>query len=311
MEKDLDTKFQLAVFSIDTYENPLFWGEYGPRHQHNSYELFSVRDGSMSLFYQTEDGRDTELMVAPKEVLIIPPYVIHYTQKHPHLSTVKMEVAMADGSDICPYLCSSPYIKNFREAEPYLMERKKPIVFADGGKIDFQMERMGVFAGPHQGWSKLKKAKFDLSLKELFLEIISSRVVPSQFIRYNSPTKKALAFIENNFYRSLSVEEIASAAEISPSYLQSLFKKEVGRTIKKEVQRVRIEKAKYMLTSTNFSIGAIANRSGYRSVQDFNLNFKALTGKSPSDYKRSQYDQKDAHYFSRPNGYNEKDRQEK
>ncbi len=307
MKPNIVPKFQLAVFSIDSYEDPKNWGREGPYHQHNSYEFFSVRDGSMSLFYQDDEGKEIELIVPPKEVLIIAPYVTHHTQVHPHLSTVKMEIAMADGSDIRSYLSSSSYVSCFPEADFYLQKNQKTAVLTDGGKIDFQMEKMGNFVGSPFGWSEIKKAKFELTLKELFLEILSSRVVPSQFKQYNLPLKKALAYIENNFYRSLSVDKIAAAAGISPSYLQNLFKEAIGRTIKKELQRVRIEKAKHMLTSTNYSIGAIATRSGYRSVQDFNLNFKNETGKSPGEYKRNQYGEDDAHYFSTPNGYNEKD----
>ena len=307
MKTNLDPKFQLVVFSIDTYEDPSVWGREGPYHQHNSYEFFSVRDGSMSLFYQDEEGKEVELIVPPKEVLIISPYATHHTQVHPHLSTIKMEIAMADGTDIRSYLSSSPYVSCFSEASFYLKGSQKAIVFADNGKIDFQMEKMGAFAGPSNNWDEIKKAKFELLLKELFLEIISSHVVPSQFKQYNLPLKKALAYIEKNFYRPLSVEEIATAVGISASYLQNLFKDGIGRTVKKELQRVRIEKAKHMLTSTNYSIGTIAIRSGYQSVQDFNLNFKSITGKSPGEYKHNQYGENDAHYFSTPTGYNEKD----
>lgn len=309
MKSDFSPTFQLAVFSIDSYESPEAWGQGGPYHQHNSFELFSVRDGSMSLFYQDGEGKENELIVPPKEVLIISPYTTHHTQIHPHLSTIKMEVAMADGSDIRSYLASSPYVSRFPEANFYLQQSQKATVLADGGKIDFQMEKMGNFTGMPFAWSEIKKAKFDLALKELFLEILSSRVAPSQFKQYSLPLKKALAHIENNFYRPLSVGEIAGAAGISVSYLQSLFKESIGRTVKKELQRVRIEKAKHMLTSTNYSIGAIAMKSGYRSVQDFNLNFKAETGKSPGEYKKNQYGENDAHYFSTPTGYNEKDYQ--
>ena len=69
-------------------------------------------------------------------------------------------------------------------------------------------------------------------------------------------------------------------------YLSSLFSSIEGVTIEKYVILQRIEKAKELLMYDELSLGQIADRLGYSSVQHLSQQFKKTTGLTPSHFKQ-------------------------
>lgn len=69
-------------------------------------------------------------------------------------------------------------------------------------------------------------------------------------------------------------------------YLTSLFSSTEGLTIEKYVILQRIEKAKELLMYDELSLGEIADKLGYSSVQHLSQQFKKITGLSPSHFKQ-------------------------
>ena len=68
-------------------------------------------------------------------------------------------------------------------------------------------------------------------------------------------------------------------------YLSNLFSSIEGITIEKYVILQRIEKAKELLMYDELSLGEIADKLGYSSVQHLSLQFKKITGLTPSHFK--------------------------
>lgn len=69
-------------------------------------------------------------------------------------------------------------------------------------------------------------------------------------------------------------------------YLTTLFSSVEGITIEKYVIRQRIEKAKELLMYDELSLGEIADKLGYSSVQHLSQQFKKITGLTPSHFKQ-------------------------
>jgi len=69
-------------------------------------------------------------------------------------------------------------------------------------------------------------------------------------------------------------------------YLSSLFSSIEGITIEKYAILQRIEKAKELLMYDELSLGEIADKLGYSSVQHLSLQFKKITGLTPSHFKQ-------------------------
>jgi AraC family transcriptional regulator len=87
--------------------------------------------------------------------------------------------------------------------------------------------------------------------------------------------------------QDVSVAELAASANLSPFYFARAFKHTTGVAPHHFQQRVRIERAKDLLTSTRLSITEIAFRVGYGSSQTLARVFRRDVGASPLEYRRS------------------------
>ena len=99
-----------------------------------------------------------------------------------------------------------------------------------------------------------------------------------------NPVEYAKMYIEEFFGNDLSAENIAAVVGISPSYLRTIFKKSVGESPIHYLNRIRIERAKEMLSSKMFRLDEIALACGFQNVYYFSRVFKSFTGVPPGKY---------------------------
>jgi AraC-type DNA-binding domain-containing proteins len=97
--------------------------------------------------------------------------------------------------------------------------------------------------------------------------------------------KKAIVFIANHFNDAISLENVADAVNMHPSYFSSKFKKATGSSFKEYLNMVRIEEGKRLLTNTNFSIIDIALATGFEDQSYFTKVFKKYTGLTPKQFR--------------------------
>lgn len=93
-------------------------------------------------------------------------------------------------------------------------------------------------------------------------------------------------YINENFHKNLTLEELAELAHFSPSYLSRLFRNTTGLTIKTYITLKRLENAEYLLKNSSLNIHEIAFNCGFPNVSHFNRVFKAHTNLSPMEYRR-------------------------
>jgi AraC-like DNA-binding protein len=91
---------------------------------------------------------------------------------------------------------------------------------------------------------------------------------------------------EHLFSPELSVEQAASAAHVSRSYFNRLFKASFGETPAHYISRRRIERAKQFLTVGNYTNSEIAALSGFTDIKYFYAVFKKMTGMTTGKYKK-------------------------
>lgn len=93
-------------------------------------------------------------------------------------------------------------------------------------------------------------------------------------------------YIDKNYTRDLSLEDIANHLYLSPYYISHIFKKEVGvSTINYLITR-RIGEAKRLLLTTPLTVDEIAGRVGYENCNYFSMLFKKITGVSPGKFRQ-------------------------
>ena len=84
-----------------------------------------------------------------------------------------------------------------------------------------------------------------------------------------------------------TVQYLADALHVSPTYLSSLLKALTGQSTQQYIHEKLLEKAKNLLTSTNLSVSEIAFRLGFGYSQSFNKLFKNKTALSPLAFRQS------------------------
>ena len=85
---------------------------------------------------------------------------------------------------------------------------------------------------------------------------------------------------------NLSLEEVATAAQISPGYLSRLLKHETGFSFVDYLTRVRINKAVQIMSNPAVKVYEVAEAVGYQSQHYFSRAFKKVFGRSPVEYRR-------------------------
>jgi len=95
----------------------------------------------------------------------------------------------------------------------------------------------------------------------------------------------AIKFLENNISNpELNNFLLAQKANISEIYFRKLFSKKMGITPKQYILDIRIQKARQLLTETEFSVSAISEECGFSSLYHFCRAFKGKTGLTPTKY---------------------------
>ncbi len=112
----------------------------------------------------------------------------------------------------------------------------------------------------------------------------NNRVDNSEFL-----IKRAIQYIDDNYSKKVSLEDIAGYVGISKYYFSVLFKKEQGRTFSSYLNSVRIDKAKQALKNPQATINDIVYEIGFNDPQYFSKTFKKYTGMTVTEY-RSKYD---------------------
>ncbi len=98
---------------------------------------------------------------------------------------------------------------------------------------------------------------------------------------------RAKAFISQNLAANISRTDVADAVHLDSSYFSKYFKKKCGMTFREYLQEERIKRAKEMIEA-GYKIKDVAEKCGFSNRNYFNEIFKKSTGKTASEYKRSQ-----------------------
>ncbi len=94
-------------------------------------------------------------------------------------------------------------------------------------------------------------------------------------------------FIDDNLYDpELSTKTIASRMKLSVNYLRSMFKAATGESISTHITRLRIERCKELLSTTDMPVKEVYVAAGFSNYNYFFTLFKKQTGHTPQEYQR-------------------------
>lgn len=99
----------------------------------------------------------------------------------------------------------------------------------------------------------------------------------------------AVNYIHQNIQQSLSLNEVAQKAFLSPSYLSRLFKKYLHVNFVEYVNNQKVALAQEKLALSQDSVQQISNQIGFSQTSYFTKIFKRKTGLTPSEFRQRNH----------------------
>ena len=96
----------------------------------------------------------------------------------------------------------------------------------------------------------------------------------------------ALLYMREHAAEGISVSDVLRGVAISRSSLERGLRKLLGRSPNQELLRLKLQRAEEMLTYTDLTLSAIAERSGFRRTQHLAETFRTFYGVPPGQYRR-------------------------
>jgi AraC family transcriptional regulator of arabinose operon len=97
----------------------------------------------------------------------------------------------------------------------------------------------------------------------------------------------ACEYMQGHVEQKFSVEDVASACNLSPSRMAHLFKEHMGVSLKSWSSSLRLQQARKKLLNSNDSVSQIARQVGYDDPSQFTKYFKKSLGCSPRSFRQS------------------------
>lgn len=92
--------------------------------------------------------------------------------------------------------------------------------------------------------------------------------------------------VMNNFKKNIKLEEVASIANMTPSSFSRYFSARANKSFSTFLSEIRTGHACKLLLEDNLSISQISYECGFRTLSNFNKQFKEITNTTPLKYKK-------------------------
>lgn len=101
-------------------------------------------------------------------------------------------------------------------------------------------------------------------------------------------SKNILAYLHKHYAEKVTINDIATAVNVSPKECIRSFKKSIHQTPIEYLLNYRIEQAKKLLRQSEFSITDVALQAGFSTSAYFSKIFKERVGQIPREYRQQQ-----------------------
>ncbi|MBM6947268.1 response regulator transcription factor [Mordavella massiliensis] len=115
-------------------------------------------------------------------------------------------------------------------------------------------------------------------------DTLTEREAPGDGGAYSDLVYSVMNAVKRDYATHISLSTYADVYKVTPQYISTLFTKETGETFSSYVRRIRMEKAKELLLTTDMKIYEVALAVGYPEQKYFSKVFKEYTGVSAKQF---------------------------
>ena len=116
------------------------------------------------------------------------------------------------------------------------------------------------------------------------VELIGVQSSDSSF-PHSRRINRIVQFVEKNYNRKISLEDVGEQVGMSASSVSRFFKKRTRHNFWDYLNGFRIDRAAQMMIETEHTISEISYACGFNNISNFNRVFRERIGTTPSDYR--------------------------
>ena len=243
-------------------------------HFHSAFEVYYLINGEREYFIE-----DRFVKITDGDLLLIPPNTLHRT-------------AGKGASRVLLHFTEEFLLRYFsREMIDRVIREKQVKVFRASRAEREKME--GILSSMLLLYTDQEDADIDFPalafyLLELLFEISSAKNNYVARCYSDQRISHIMQYINENYTKIASIEEIAERFFISKFYLCRLFAREMGMPLISYLNMVKVRAACSLIETEPLTLTEIALRCGFNSSSYFCKVFKAEMGVSPSAYRIQQ-----------------------
>ena len=253
-------------------------------HQHTFFELTYVFDG---ICKQTINGQQVKLRTG--DFMVIPPGVHHSMEVYDQSIVIQIPVKKKTLESIFfNFLRNDNILSMFFINSIYAQRVNDYIIFHSGD--DFHIKTAVSFLvleniNKEKYWQNMMINTTMNIFGLLLRNYEKSGELPSIVKKSDVQRFGLIRYIQENF-TDITLEKIATKFHYTPEYTSKLIKDTTGMNFKQILQKVRIERAEFMLVDTNLTIQNVALQIGYENVEHFIRTFKKVNQITPTEYRK-------------------------
>ena len=162
---------------------------------------------------------------------------------------------------------------------------RKPVYTAWNAEAGRQLENEMMYIVNHSDASPVHLIAHGFLFLDQLVQSSADRRHNSERRLRDFYIREALTFIEQNYQRDISIEEVAAECGLNRSYFGKVFRDAVGESPQAYLLHYRMARAAQLLKETRSTIGEIAAQVGYANQLHFSRAFKNVHGISPREYR--------------------------
>lgn len=120
------------------------------------------------------------------------------------------------------------------------------------------------------------------------LDVCFEHIGKNEKLWNHSVMSKAMDYIIGRYNEEISLQSISNHINMSPAYLSKQFKKTYNQNFIEFLIQYRIDKARELLKSGNYTANEVSSLVGFKDEKHFFRTFKKITGVTPGTYKRGK-----------------------
>ncbi len=235
-------------------------------HTYNELEIIISGEG-------VNEFAGLDIPVGKGSVYIIPPFISHRVNFHSDFEIIT--IAFSDKTIKYPKL---------------LKELKAGTIYCDLSpqQLEYAQKIIQKICNATNSNAAFSKEEASSLFNALIIEFLkqSKSYNPYEF-NSSIPTKlkNAIAYINNNVQKDISLADVAETVGLTPNYLSALFKKHLGVSYIDFICGIRLDQAKILMSDNELTISQISRMIGFNSASYFTERFKAQFGISPNSYR--------------------------